>query len=133
MPNRLTGRASTCRVSGSGATATYTYDPNGNLTSKTEGPDNWVYTWNAENQLTKVEKNGGEQARFAYDPLGRRVEKVAGGVTTSYTYHGENILREVRGGTTLKYVHGPGIDEPLAAYDGTSFSYSSMQMVSVAS
>jgi len=62
--------------------ATYTYDPNGNLTTKTEGTDTWVYTWNAENQLTKVEKNSVEQARFGYDPIGRRVEKVAGGVTT---------------------------------------------------
>ena len=63
-------------------------DPNGNLATKTEGTDTWAYKWNAENQLTKVEKNGAEEARFAYDPLGRRVEKVAGGVTTSYTYDG---------------------------------------------
>ena len=49
-------------------------DSNGNLASKTEGTDNWTYTWNAENQLTKVEKNGAEVARFAYDPRGRRLE-----------------------------------------------------------
>ena len=59
------------------------------IASKTEGSDSWTYTWNANNQLTKVEKNGSEVARFAYDPLGRRVEKVAGGVTTSFTYEGE--------------------------------------------
>ena len=29
-------------------------------------------------------------------------------MTTSYTYDGLDILREVRGSTTLKYVHGPG-------------------------
>jgi len=39
-------------------------------------------------------------------------------VTTSWTYDGEDILREVSGTTTLKYVHGPGIDEPLAQEDG---------------
>lgn len=98
-------------------------DSNGNLTSKTEGSDAWTYTWNAENQLTKVEKNSVEQARFAYDPLGRRVEKVAGGVTTSYAYDKHDAIREVRGAAVLKYVHGPEMDEPLAVDDGTAFSY----------
>jgi RHS repeat-associated protein len=98
-------------------------DPNGNLTSKTEGTDVWTYTWNALNQLTKVEKNGAEVARLAYDPEGRRVEKLAGGVTTTYTYAFEDILREVRAGATLKYVHGPDFDEPLAVDDGTTLSY----------
>jgi RHS repeat-associated protein len=98
-------------------------DPNGNLTQKTEGSDTWVYTWNALNQLVKVEKNSIEQARFAYDPLGRRVEKVAAAITTSYTYDGADILREIRGSTTLKYLHGPGVDETLAVDDGTAVSY----------
>ena len=116
-------RTNTYQVSTSGAGASYTYDPNGNLTQKIEGTDNWTYSWNAENQLTKVEKNGAEIARFAYDPVGRRVEKVAGGVTNAYTYDGEDVLREVRGGTTLKYTHGPEIDEPLAVEEGTVSSY----------
>jgi YD repeat-containing protein len=70
-----------------------------------------------------VTKNGIEQARFSYDPLGRRVEKVAGGLTTGYTCDREDILREVRGGATLRYVHGPGVDEPLAVDDGTALAY----------
>jgi RHS repeat-associated protein len=98
-------------------------DSNGNLSSKTEGSDVWSYEWNARNELTRVTKNSLEQARFAYDPMGRRVEKVAGGVTSSYTYDGDSILRDVRGGTTLKYIHGPGIDEPLSVDDGTALSY----------
>ena len=93
-------------------------DPNGNLTTKTEGADTWTYTWNAENQLTRVTKNTVEQARFSYDPFGRRVEKVASGVTTSYTYDGETILRELRGASVFRYVHGPEVDEPLARDDG---------------
>lgn len=92
-------------------------DSNGNLNSKTEGPESWTYSWNAENQLTKVEKSGAEVARFAYDPKGRRVEKVAGGVTTTYTYDREDVLREVRAGAVLKYVHSRDIDEPLARED----------------
>jgi YD repeat-containing protein len=84
-------------LSGVAEPVLFPIDPNGNLATKTEGSDNWVYSWNAENQLTKVEKNGSEIARFAYDPLGRRVEKVAGGVTTNYTYDRRQILREARG------------------------------------
>jgi RHS repeat-associated protein len=99
-------------------------DSNGNLATKTEGSDSWGYEWNARNQLTRVTKNYVEQARFGYDPLGRRVERVAGGVATSYTYDANSILREVTGSTTLKYVHGPTIDEPLVREDGSgSFNY----------
>jgi YD repeat-containing protein len=98
-------------------------DPNGNLASKTEGTDNWTYTWNAENQLSKVEKNGAEVARFSYDAAGRRVETVAGGATTSYTYDDLDVLRESRGTSNLKYVTGPGNDELLAVDDELSPSY----------
>jgi len=98
-------------------------DSNGNLSSKTEGTDNWTYSWNAENQLTKVERNGAEVARFAYDPNGRRVEKVAAGVTTTWTYDEETIVRQVRGESTLKYAHAPGFDRPLAVEGGTSVTY----------
>jgi RHS repeat-associated protein len=98
-------------------------DPNGNLATKTEGTDTWTYSWNAENQLTKVEKNGSEVARFAYDPVGRRVEKAAGGATAAFTYDGSNILREVRGGASLSYVHGSGVDAPLVVDSGTAVTY----------
>jgi RHS repeat-associated protein len=98
-------------------------DTNGNLATKTEGSDTWTYTWNSENQLIKVERNGAEVARFAYDPVGRRVEKVAGAVTTGYTYDGAALLREMRGSTTLRYVQGLAIDEPLAIDNGASLSY----------
>jgi RHS repeat-associated protein len=82
-------------------------------------PSDFCMEWNAEGQLKRVSLNGNEVARFSYDQLGRRVEKVAGGVTTSYAYDGEDILREVRGGATFKYLHGPGIDEPLASEDAS--------------
>jgi RHS repeat-associated protein len=116
-------RTNTYRVSIAGATTNYTYDPNGNLTTKTEGSNTWTYSWNAENQLTKVEKNGAEVARFAYDPLGRRIEEVATGVATAWTYDDDEILRETPGTSVVKYIHGPGTDEPLAADDGTVLTY----------
>jgi RHS repeat-associated protein len=79
--------------------------------------------WNAEGQLKRVSLNGNEVARFSYDPMARRVEKIAIGVTTTYTYDGEDILRETRGSSTLRYVHGTGSDEALALDDGTALTY----------
>jgi RHS repeat-associated protein len=105
-------------VSVSGGSATYTYDAAGNLTQRVEGGYTWNYEWNATNQLTRVTKDSIELSRFVYDPFERRVEKVAGGTTYSYAHDREAIVRETRtGGTVLKYVHGPGLDEPLARED----------------
>jgi YD repeat-containing protein len=99
------------------AATTYSYDSAGNLSGKTELGHAWGYVCNATGKL-QVTLDQQEVARFGYDPLGRRVEKVAGGVTTSYVYDGMDILRktvtDAMGSTVVKYVHGPGIDEPLA-------------------
>jgi len=114
-------RTNTYEAISPGGSGSYSYDANGNLTGKTEAGVVWAYEWNAENQLLRVTRNGTEAARFAYDPLGRRVAKLAGGVTTSYTYDGMDILREAvddgASTTSYRYIHGPGIDEPLARID----------------
>ena len=94
-------------------------DPNGNLTQKTDSTGTWTYTWNAENQLVRVTKDGADVATFAYDAMGRRVERVAGGLATSYAYDAEDILRKTRGTTAYGYAHGPAVDEPLAREDSS--------------
>ena len=82
------------------------------------GGHTWTYQWNALNQLTAVSKDGQPLATFKYDALGRRIEKVAGGVTYRFVYSGQDILREAQSsGATYTYIHGPGIDEPLARLD----------------
>jgi RHS repeat-associated protein len=117
-------RTNIYQVSASGAGASYTYDANGNLATKSEGSDSWTYEWNAENQLTRVTKNSAEMARFSYDPLRRRVERTVGGVTTRYTYDIQHVLREARiGAAPSKYVYGPRIDEPLAREDQSTLGY----------
>jgi RHS repeat-associated protein len=96
--------------------AVYTYDANGNLAQKVDPSGTWTYTWNAENQLTAVSRNGTLAASFLYDAVGRRVNK--GGTTypIQYTYDGEDLLIERRSSTDiLMWFHGPGIDEPLAS------------------
>lgn len=97
--------------------AVYTYDFNGNLATKVEDGHTWTYEWNARNELMRVVKDGAEVALFSYDPLGRRAQKVIGGATHDYVYDGLDILRESVAGAdaaVFRYVHGPGIDEPLS-------------------
>lgn len=119
-------------VNVAGGAASYTYDANGNLETKTEGTDVWVYEWNAMNQLVEVKKgttvgNAASVATFKYDPVGRRIEKSTPTKVTTYTYDGADILREnvtISGSTvTSYYVHGPGIDEPLAKETGGMLTY----------
>jgi len=94
------------------------------MTSKTANGSTWTYTWDAENRLRKVDRDAVEIARFAYDVLGRRVERVAGGITYSYDYQGEDVTSELRSnGVSLKFFHGPGVDDVLARTDGSSTRY----------
>jgi len=97
-------------------------DANGNLTQKVEGVDTWIYEWTADNQLKRALRNSVEQARFTYDAMGRRVERIVGGTTTTWAYDDDDILRQSSGASTIKYIHGPGVDEPMAYDDGVSLS-----------
>ncbi|NJC87674.1 MAG: RHS repeat protein [Desulfuromonas sp.] len=97
----------------------------------------WDFRWNGEDQLVRaILFSNGVIARtviFKYDPFGRRIEKkvVEGATTTthSYVYDGEDLLLETVTATgaptvTTQYVHGPGIDEPLAMVrNGQSYYY----------
>ncbi|HAV42503.1 TPA: hypothetical protein DCX15_00600 [bacterium] len=95
---------------------TYTYDPNGNMiskTSKTTG-ETTTYGYDAENQLTLISSLS-SLITYRYDGLGRRIEKNVNGVITRYIYGNEGIIFEYDGSNRLlaTYLHGPGIDEPL--------------------
>lgn len=110
----------------------YSYDKNGNLTSKIEGTTVFSYYYDYENRLVKVVKveNGSTTtAEYKYDPFGRRIEKkvTEGGATTitRFVYDNEDIILEYdgSGNTGNRYVHGPGIDEPLAVINGKNTYY----------
>ncbi len=95
---------------------TYSYDLNGNLTSKTSKLDGHLtrYTWDSQDRLVRVELPG-TMAEYVYDPLGRRIQKTVNGVVTTYLNDGEDIVTELdaSGVVLTTFVHGPGIDEPL--------------------
>ncbi|MGN6819655.1 MAG: RHS repeat-associated core domain-containing protein [Sphingomonas sp.] len=95
----------------------FLYDANGNLTS--DGTS--TYTYDVENRL--VSRSGGFS--IAYDPNGR-LWQTSGGAsgTTRYLYDGDELVAEYSGTGTLlrRYVHGPGDDDPILWYEGSSLS-----------
>jgi len=68
-----------------------------------------------ENRLISAAGQG-TVATYEYDPLGRRAAKVVNGVRTEYLSDGvEEVAEYDANGTLLRrYVHGPGVDEPIA-------------------
>ncbi len=110
----------------------YSYDKNGNLTSKMEGTTVFSYYYDYENRLVKVvkvENSVMTTSEYKYDPFGRRIEKKvtesSATTTTRFVYDNEDIILEYDGNGNLgnRYVHGPGIDEPLAVINGKNSYY----------
>ncbi|MDO8297684.1 MAG: RHS repeat-associated core domain-containing protein [Caulobacter sp.] len=90
------------------------YDARGNLTSD----GSRTFTYDVENRmLTSV--SGGTTVNFAYDPIGR-LSTTAVPTSTTFLYDSDRLSAEYSAvGTVLRrYVHGPGVDEPLVWYEG---------------
>jgi RHS repeat-associated protein len=102
-----------------GSPISFSYDTKGNLTS-----DGTVgYCYDSENRLTGAGTPGNCNATAAlgYDPFGRLQALTAGGTATAFAYDGLNLLAEYNGATLLRrYVFGPGTDEPIVQYEGSS-------------
>lgn len=107
--------------------ATFVYDANGNLTS--DGAVN--YSYDAENRI--IGASGRKSATLKYDPLGRLYEVAGNSGTTRFLYDTsmgaaagvDALLAEYDGssGAMLRrYVHGPGLDEPLVWYEGADLA-----------
>jgi RHS repeat-associated protein len=89
------------------------YDANGNLTS--DGTTGATYAYDVENRLTS-----GAGVSLSYDPNGRLFQ-VSGSPITQYLYDGDDLVAEYSSSGTVKrrYLHGPGMDEPVVWYEGS--------------
>ena len=96
--------------------ATFGYDNNGNLT----GDGTNSYNYDVENRM-KTATVGGVGVTLNYDPLGRLWQVVTPAQTLELTHDGDSIVMEVSGGSLLKYVHGPGDDDPMIQYTATGY------------
>jgi RHS repeat-associated protein len=114
----------------SSSAASYAYDANGNMSSKTVTGNTTQYTWDYENRLISVLLPGtGGTAVFKYDGLDRRVQKAftQGSTTTTnnYLYDGVNSLEDVdqNGNVLARYEQTTNVDEPLAELRSGVTSY----------
>jgi YD repeat-containing protein len=95
--------------------ATYSYDANGNLTSKADATGGWQYIWDYEGRLVGVWRPDGLIVTYRYDALGRRVETAKGaGGWERYGYDGSDVVLDRTGdGGVVEYANGLGLDEKL--------------------
>jgi RHS repeat-associated protein len=106
--------------------ATFTYDNNGNTTSKADASGTTSYAWDFENRLTTVTLPGTSgTVAFKYDPFGRRIQKSSSSATTNYLYEGSNSIADLdaAGNLVARYTQGAGIDEPLAQLRSGTVGY----------
>jgi RHS repeat-associated protein len=80
----------------------------------------WSYAYDLDNRLKTANKTG-LSATLVYDGEGRLRQTAIAGVTTNLLYDSQDLLAEYDGSGNLlrRYVHGPGVDEPLVWYEGT--------------
>ncbi len=100
----------------SAAIGNITYDARGN----TVAAGSKTYGYDIFNQLTSA-VGSGVNASMDYDPVGRLSEVTGSGVTTKFVYSGSQMIAETNssGATLRRYVHGPGVDEPIVWYEGS--------------
>jgi RHS repeat-associated protein len=101
------------------STASYSYDSNGNLTSKTDSGGTTQYVWDFESRLKQVTVPNGTTVTYKYDALGRRIQRARiGGLSTNFIYDGQDAVKDLNSdGSTVDYLNGPGIDNKLRLTD----------------
>jgi RHS repeat-associated protein len=105
--------------------ASFTYDGNGNLT----GDGTNTYTYDVENRMVSATLAAGTTT-LIYDPLGRlwqQVRPAGGGAAFEFLHDGDDIVERYNyylTGRSLntRYVHGPGVDDPLVWYITSSIA-----------
>ena len=92
---------------------TFTYDDDGNMTSRTDGAGTTTYTYDLDNRLTSVAEADGTVLAFEYDAFGNRVGKTVDGVETEYLvdpFGLGDVVSEFTGGSlSATYAHGLGL------------------------
>lgn len=94
----------------------FTYDNRGNLIRENRGKEGKLethFSYNLQNQLVKVEKDG-QTTEYAYDPLGRRIRKTDTFGSTSYLWAGDQLIQEERNNIKKTYVYEPESFRPVA-------------------
>jgi RHS repeat-associated protein len=107
-------------------TASYVYDNNGNLTSKSTGTGTTQFQWDYDNRLTQVVTPSSGSATYKYDALGRRIQRApSNGASANFTYDDQDVVRDKNSdGTTVDYLNGPGVDNKIWQKGATQYYFS---------
>ncbi|MBB6632837.1 RHS repeat protein [Cohnella thailandensis] len=98
----------------------YTYDENGNRSSMTDESGKTEYTYDKNDRLTRIIKNGAEQLAYTYDAIGN-VETVTDktGFITRYTYDKSSRMETVTvAGKTTTYAYDKNGNRESISYAG---------------
>ncbi|MFZ5797875.1 MAG: RHS repeat domain-containing protein [Thermodesulfobacteriota bacterium] len=104
---------------------TYSYDPDGNLTGKTNGVDSWSYEYNDDNRLIRSTGPDGI-TEYIYNGLGQLATVVENGVEKHFLVDPigfGNVVGEYddTGNLVSRYTHGLGLvakDQHFYTFDG---------------
>ncbi|HEY2973223.1 MAG TPA: RHS repeat-associated core domain-containing protein, partial [Pyrinomonadaceae bacterium] len=105
------------------AAATYTYDNNGNVISRTDGSGTTTFGYNEENRLTQVTLPTDLTVNYKYDAFGRRIQRTATtGANERYVYDSADVLLDLNadGSVATTYLSGSGIDNHLRQSSATT-------------
>jgi len=96
------------QIATTGATTTYSYDQNGNLSQKVTDGVTTTFFWDYANRLTALGVNN-STTTYGYDAFGARVYQIASTTaTTTYAYKFYSVASTTRSGTnyatTTEYV-----------------------------
>ncbi len=107
----------------SSATATYNYDNNGNLISKTDVSGTTTFGYDEENRLEQITLPIGLTVNYKYDALGRRIQRTAStGANERYVYDSADVLLDLNADWSVAttYLSGSGIDNHLRQTSATT-------------
>lgn len=96
------------------------HDAAGNVVERRGARGITRYRYDAENRLVGATRPGRGEVSFGYAPTGERIWRKDESGTTWFVTDGVNLLAELDGDLAAKaaYLHGPGIDQPLAWLSG---------------
>jgi len=99
---------------------TYTYDLNGNLTTKTKENQTTTYNWNAYDKLTSIRQPDGKEIRFVYGADGLRRERIEEGERVNYLLDGLYVICEFCDSGEVLREYVPGVSVSIG---GVSYFY----------
>jgi RHS repeat-associated protein len=102
--------------------ASYLYNNNGNMLSKSDASGTSQVAWDFENRLVQAVTPSAGGVSYKYDALGRRVQRVPStGASTNFIYDGDDVVKDSNSdGSTVEYLNGPGIDNKIRQKGATS-------------